>query len=221
MIFFPWDQLTDAVANVAHVLYCSASNNLPLTEGAVMELILQLTQVLNSLIREFATTVSTVQQLHCLSLCVCVCFYHTLYSLQISASSFCVPCRASCRWRLNFSRSSASQNHHLWPRSTSVTQSSSNSGSKSSCCHSCQTYRQNCSPASVPRTSPAPLTKPCESTILISVCCNGPVVHCRLSHCAFVLLCTVWQRSVKTWASWMLIWYTVKTSTLTSYIRSC
>lgn len=89
MIFFPWDQLTDAVANVAHVLYCSASNNLPLTEGAVMELILQLTQVLNSLIREFATTVSTVQQLHCLSVCVCVFLPHTL---QLTNQCFIILC---------------------------------------------------------------------------------------------------------------------------------
>ncbi|XP_030598784.1 uncharacterized protein mslnb [Archocentrus centrarchus] len=48
--------LTDAVANVAQVLHCSARNNLTMTEEVVRQLLLQLTQVLNSLIREFSTT---------------------------------------------------------------------------------------------------------------------------------------------------------------------
>lgn len=60
MIFFPCRQLTDAVANVAHVLHCAARNNLTMTEAVVLKLVLELTQRLNLLIKELSTAVSTV-----------------------------------------------------------------------------------------------------------------------------------------------------------------
>ncbi|XP_039469157.1 uncharacterized protein LOC116314637 [Oreochromis aureus] len=47
--------LTDAVANVAHVLHCAARNNLTMTEAVVLKLVLELTQRLNLLIKELST----------------------------------------------------------------------------------------------------------------------------------------------------------------------
>ncbi|XP_077426676.1 uncharacterized protein LOC144055006 [Vanacampus margaritifer] len=48
--------LTDAVGNVAHIMHCAARTNLTMSEGNVMRLILELTERLNLLIQEFATS---------------------------------------------------------------------------------------------------------------------------------------------------------------------
>ncbi|XP_077379774.1 uncharacterized protein LOC144020309 [Festucalex cinctus] len=48
--------LTDAVGNVAHIMDCAARTNLTMSEGNVMRLILELTERLNLLIQEFASS---------------------------------------------------------------------------------------------------------------------------------------------------------------------
>ncbi|KAL6111018.1 mslnl [Pungitius sinensis] len=60
--------LTDAVANVAHVMHCAADSNLTMSEETVARLIEELTQRLNSLMQELLTSdlgavVSDFQQL--------------------------------------------------------------------------------------------------------------------------------------------------------------
>lgn len=52
-------QLTDAVGNVAKVLHCAARSNLTLSEEEIMRLTVELTERLNTLIKELATVVST------------------------------------------------------------------------------------------------------------------------------------------------------------------
>ncbi|XP_023262765.1 uncharacterized protein LOC111655549 [Seriola lalandi dorsalis] len=47
--------LTNAVENVAHVLHCAARTNLTMSEANVMRLIMELTERLNSLIKELST----------------------------------------------------------------------------------------------------------------------------------------------------------------------
>ncbi|XP_044043889.1 uncharacterized protein LOC122872151 [Siniperca chuatsi] len=47
--------LTDAVENVAYVLHCAARTNLTMSEATIMSLIVELTEHLNSLIKELST----------------------------------------------------------------------------------------------------------------------------------------------------------------------
>lgn len=52
--------MTDAVVNVANVLYCAAHTNLTMTEANVVRLVFELTGRLNSLVKELSTAVSTL-----------------------------------------------------------------------------------------------------------------------------------------------------------------
>lgn len=78
------------------------------------------------------------------------------------ASLFCLFSRASPRWCRTFSRSLVTWTLRPWQSNTWTIQTSSSCGSRSNWCPCYLTYPQISSPASAPRTSPAPFTKPCE-----------------------------------------------------------